>query len=241
MTKLSIVSALASALALVGCSSSESEEPEGSTYTEGSEGTTTTSVEEWRAEEERPAEERVEDPGVVADTGMTAPEMQPEMQSAKGEVALSDGEIAKVTEVVNSGEIEQAQLAKTKAKNAKVKKFAQHMITEHTKAKQTGAKLVKQEQLITQDNAIATEVSNDGNAMLQSLRNAEPEGFDLVYINGQVDQHQKVLDMLDKQLIPAADDPELKAELEKARGMVERHLTEAREIQQTLTTAAATD
>jgi putative membrane protein len=230
MTKLSIVSALASALALAGCSSSESEEPEGSAYTEGSEGTTTTSVEEWRAEEERPAEERVEDPGVVADTGMTAPEMQ----SAKNEMTLSDGEIAKVTDVVNSGEIEQAQLAKTKAKNASVKKFAQQMITEHTKAKQDGAKLVKQEQLITQESAIATEVGNDGDAMLQSLRSAEPDSFDLVYINGQVDQHQKVLDMLDKQLIPAADAPDLKAQLEKARGMVERHLTEAREIQQTL-------
>lgn len=232
MTRFSIVSALAaaSALVLAGCSSSETEEPEGSSYTEGSEGTTTTTVEEWRAEEERPAEERVEDPGVAPQTGMT----DPELQSAKGEVTLTDGEIAKVTEVVDSGEIEQAQVAKTKTKNASVKKFATRMIAEHSKAKQTGAKLVKQEQLVTEQSALATELGNGSSEMLQSLRSAEPEHFDLLYISGQVDQHQKVLDLLDKQLTPAADDPELKAELEKARAMVERHLTEAREIQQAL-------
>jgi putative membrane protein len=233
MTNPRIVAVLAAAcaLALGGCSKDEAAETAEPTATEGSEATTTTSVEEWRAEEELPKEERVEDPGVVAQPTMVDPQMQ---EAAKSESALSDGEIAKITDVVNEGEIEQAQLAKSKAKNADVKKFAQHMITDHTKAKQNGQKLVKQQQLITQDNSVATDLSNGADETLQSLRGAQGAEFDRQYMNSQVDQHQKVLDMLDKQLIPSADSPELKAELAKAREMVEKHLTQARELKQDL-------
>jgi putative membrane protein len=225
------VFAAASALVMAGCSKDEGAETAEPTATEGSETTTTTSVEQWRAEEELPEEERVEDPGVVAEPTMVDPRMQ---DAAKSASPLTDGEIAKITDVVNQGEIEQGQLAKSKAKDADVKKFAQHMIAEHTKAKQSGQKLVKQQQLITQDNAVATDLSNGAEETLQSLRGAQGAEFDRQYIASQVDQHQKVLDMLDKQLIPSADSPELKAELAKAREMVEKHLTEARELQQEL-------
>ena len=233
MANLRIVAvhAAACALALAGCGKDESAETAESSATEGSEMTTTTnSVAEWRAEEELPEEERVEDPGVVAQPSMA----DPSMEAAKSEMTLSDGEIAKVTDVVHTGEIEQAQLAKTRSKNADVKKFASHMITEHTKAKQSGAKLVKQQQLVTQDNSVATDLSNGASETLQSLRGAQGAEFDKMYVTSQVDQHQKVLDLLDKQLIPGADSPELKAELEKSREMVEKHLSDARELQQEL-------
>jgi putative membrane protein len=233
MTNSRIVAVLAAAcaLALSGCSKDEGAETAEPTATEGSETTTTTSVEEWRAEEELPEEERVEDPGVVPEKSMVDPSMQ---EAAKAEMELTDGEIAKITDVVNQGEIEQARLAKTKAKDADVKKFAQHMITDHTKARQSGQKLVKQQQLITQDNSVATELGNGADETLQSLRGVQGAEFDRMYMAAQVEQHQKVLDMLDKQLILSADSPELKAELAKAREMVEKHLTEARELQQRL-------
>lgn len=224
--------AAAGALALGGCSEDKGTETAEASTTEGGEqATTTNSVEEWRAEEELPEEERVEDPGVVAEPSMADPSMQ---EAAKSEMTLSDGEIAKITDVVNQGEIEQGQLARNKSKNADVKKFAAHMISEHTKAKQNGAKLVKQQQLVTQDNSVATELSNGATEMLESLRTAQGPEFDRLYVKSQVDQHQKVLDMLDKQLIPSADSPELKSELEKAREMVEDHLKQARELQQDL-------
>ena len=152
---------------------------------------------------------------------------------------LSDAEIARITEVVNSGEIQQAQVAKTKAKNKQVKEFADHMIKEHRKAKQEGTKIAKEEKLVTEDSPIATEIEKEGASTLKTLRTAAAgSGFDSLYIDGQAAAHQKVLNLLDERLIPSAQDPKLKSELEKSRGMVERHLMEAEKIKASLGNAA---
>jgi hypothetical protein len=48
-----------------------------------------------------------------------------------------------------------------------------------------------------------------------------------------------VLDAIDKQMLPAAQNAALKAELEKVRGAVEMHLSKAKEIQAGLNPPAA--
>lgn len=231
MANLNIATALAAAtaLALAGCSKDEGAETASST--EGAETTTTTSVEEWRAEEELPEDERIEDPGVTAQPSMADPRMQ---TGAKSPMELSDGEIAKITDVVHEGEIQQAQLAQTKARSDEVKEFAGRMISEHSKARQKGQQLVRQQQLVTQDNAVATDLSNRGQETMQSLRNAQGAQFDRLYVSSQVEQHQKALDMIDKQLLAAADDAELKSQLEDVRDMIEGHLSKARDLQEEL-------
>ena len=221
------------AVAFAGCSKDDGSESAQSTGTEGAEQTTTTSVEEWRAEEELPEDQRVVDQGVDRQPTMVDPDMQ-QQTGAKSPMMLTDGEIAKITDVVHQGEIEQAQLARTKASHSDVKEYAAKMIEEHTETRQEGSQLVRKQQLVTQDSATATELSSSANQTMQSLRTAQGREFDRQYIRSQVEQHQKVLDMLDKQLIAAADDGELKEHLQEARDMVEDHLEEAREIQQKL-------
>ena len=65
--------------------------------------------------------------------------------SAPADAQLSDSEIVRVTDVVNNGAVEQAQLAKTKAESPQVKRYAERMLTDHRKAGQAGAKVVKRE------------------------------------------------------------------------------------------------
>jgi len=154
--------------------------------------------------------------------------------------SLTDAQILKVTETVNSGEIEQAKLAKSKAKSAPVKQFAAHMITQHTKANQQGSKLAKQEQLVPAESPTATEVGIQGAATLEKLKATVPAEFDKTYVDAQVEQHTAVLKMLGDQLIPSASDPALRAQLEEARKMVEQHLSDARTLQGQLGGSTAT-
>jgi putative membrane protein len=155
--------------------------------------------------------------------------------SAPADQQLSDSEIVHVADVVNNGEVEQAQIAKTKAKNPKVKQFAARMLTDHRKAEQTDAKVVEREGIIPEESATATEIAGQSTAALEALRTAEPgPNFDRLYIERQVAQHEKVLDLLDKQLIPSAANGKVESELEKTRGMATRHLTQALEIEHSL-------
>jgi putative membrane protein len=147
---------------------------------------------------------------------------------------LTDTQIVKITDTVNGGEVEQAKVAKERAKNPAVKKFAAMMITQHTQAKEQGLKLSKQTKLEPLDSAVADDLASKGAKTLDALKAADAESFDRTYIESQVKQHQEVLDELDSHLIPEATTPKLKAELEKARVMVEGHLTKAKQIQSEL-------
>ncbi|MEO6576979.1 MAG: DUF4142 domain-containing protein, partial [Polyangiaceae bacterium] len=63
-------------------------------------------------------------------SGATAPDQ------GQGSTTLNDNEIAAIVAAANTGEVEQAKLAQTRAKDARVKKFAAHMVSEHTEAGQ---------------------------------------------------------------------------------------------------------
>jgi putative membrane protein len=152
---------------------------------------------------------------------------------------LEDAQIMKITANVDTAEIEQAKVAKTKAQNAQVKKFATHMISEHTKSKQKGMRLSKKADLDPADSELGTQLETKATRMLESLEAADKTAFDSAYMQAQVQQHQEVLNLLDQQLIPNAKNEDLKQELQATREMVSKHLTQAQEIQQQLPTTTA--
>jgi putative membrane protein len=224
------------ALTVLGCSSDEPEaeysQPAASAGDEASPSEATP----------EPATTTTPSTGSAASTGdaplsPTPPPAEPAPESSAA--PMTDGQIAKITTLVNTGEVEQAQLAKTKAKNAAVKKFATMMINQHTQANQNGAQLAKKASLTPEDSPAAMELQSKATQTLESLKSADATMFDSAYMSAQVTQHQEVLDMLDNKLIPAATNPELKTELQTTRTMVQRHLTDAQAIQQTLAVPAS--
>jgi len=158
--------------------------------------------------------------------------------SSSSAAPLKDEEIVDITASVDSAEIEQGKLAKSKAKNPQVKKFATHMVTQHTQAKQKGAKLAKSAKLTPEQGELSKQLQSKAETTLESLKAADAPGFDSAYMQAQVQQHQEVLDLLDRQLIPNAKNDDLKAQLKATREMVQQHLTQGQEIQQSLTAAA---
>jgi len=166
---------------------------------------------------------------------MAATEPEPMAKPAP----LTDDQIATITLAVNSGEVEQAKVAKEKSKDKRVKQFAQHMIQQHTKAKQKGEQLAKKDKLMTSESTVATDLTTAASQTLESLKSAEPTSFDKTYMDAQIQQHERVLELLNSQLIPDATNMDLKAQLEEARTMVETHLSEAKEIQTSLSAGAS--
>ena len=151
---------------------------------------------------------------------------------------MSDEQIAAITDAANTAEIEQAKLAQKNAKNARVKKFAAMMITDHTQAKEKQKKLLGKLNVTPQSGTMATELETQSQQKLSELKGMKGAEFDTAYIEAQVEAHQKVLDSFDNQLIPNAKNAEFKALLGEIRPKVAAHLSEAKEIQQELTSGA---
>jgi putative membrane protein len=140
--------------------------------------------------------------------------------------------MAKVTELINTAEVDQAKLAQGRGKTPGVKQFADKMLKHHGQALREQAKIVQRLKLTPTDSATAAKVKSDGEAQLAKLKGTNTASFDAAYISGQLDAHQQALDLLDTQLIPNAKTPEVVNALQIAREMVDQHLREARTLQQ---------
>jgi putative membrane protein len=136
---------------------------------------------------------------------------------------LSDQQIAAVTDAVNTAEIEQAQLAQSKSTNDKVQSFAGMMIEHHGQAKRKQATLG----IAEAESPLSLKLAADTHTTMEQLKQKSGAEFDRAYLQAQVDGHRKVLDAIDKQLLPDAKNPQLKAYLEELRPQVAEHLQRA--------------
>jgi len=143
---------------------------------------------------------------------------------------LSDGQILKVLSTVDQGEINQAQVALKKTNDTRIREFATHMVDEHTASMQTGAQLASRDSLTLSDSPKSTALQASGDQMLEKLNAAEGATFDATYVDGQIDQHAEVLDLIDHQLLPAVVNADLRDSINNARGMVARHLEQAKTL-----------
>ncbi len=168
-------------------------------------------------------------------------ETKPAAAEAPKPEPLTDEQIVMITDLANAAEVDQAKVAQGKAKNARVKKFAAMMVSDHSQAKGKQAKIVAKLKLKPADSPVASELKTSGTNTLASLKSAPPADFDKTYMGVQVDEHKKVLDTLTTRLIPNAKDAELKALLEEMRPTIEAHLKEAGDIQQALAAAPAAE
>lgn len=142
--------------------------------------------------------------------------------------ALSDEQIAAITEAANTTEIAQAKLAQSKSKDASVKQFAAMMISHHGEAKAKQAKL----KIKPAESGLSTAMQVDADSTMNALKADNGKDFDQAYITAQVDGHQKVLDTINDKLLPNVKSTELKAYLEEIKPRVEDHLKRAKVLQQ---------
>ncbi len=152
-----------------------------------------------------------------------------------GAALQSDGQIAAVVATANAGEIAQGRLALTKAQAPEVVAFAQMMVTEHTAAAQQQAQLLAAQGITPEENEVSTSLKAESDQIVQRLNNtAAGPAFDAAYMESQVAVHQKVLDLLQNELIPNTQNPAFAEQLQGVADTVQKHLEEAQDILGTL-------
>ena len=152
----------------------------------------------------------------------------------------ADAEIAAVVKAANDGEIETSKLAKTHAKDKKVKEFAAMMVKDHTAANKRQASLIKKAKIEAKDSDMSTRLAADAKSRVETLKGFEKGvAFEKAYIDAQVEMHTTVLTAIDTQMMPGVQNPDLKAELTTTRTAVEAHLNMVKEIQAGLAAAPA--
>jgi putative membrane protein len=158
------------------------------------------------------------------------------MNNAPAAPAMSDANIVAYLDAANVADSAGGKVASTKGTDKDVQAFGKMMMGEHHALRVAGQDFAKKAN-ITPEPASNDTTKAHGEHTLATL-NSTPKGaaWDKTYIDGEVAMHQSVLDNA-KAAHDATQNADLKALIEKATPVVQKHLDRAKEIQKKLTPA----
>jgi putative membrane protein len=145
--------------------------------------------------------------------------------------ALTDANIAAIVLAANTIDVKNAQLALGKTKNAKVKEFAQRMVTDHNSVNAKAVALAGKLGLKPEENQASRDLVKNTDATRKKIAKSSGAAFDRAYVDNEVAYHQAVLDLLDKTIVPAVQNAELKDLLVSVRPAFVAHLEHAKMVQ----------
>jgi putative membrane protein len=148
--------------------------------------------------------------------------------------AVTDAQIAAIVVAANTVDAEAGKLAQSKAKDKRVKEFANNMVRDHTAVNQAAVALVTKLGVTPEENDTSRGLLASGVQNRAALSKLKGKAFDKAYIDNEVAYHKLVIGAIDNTLIPDAQNAELKATLVKYRPAFAQHLQHAEELQAAL-------
>ena len=119
-------------------------------------------------------------------------------------------------------EVELGKLAAEHAQSDEVKKFAQRMVDDHTKANEQLKQIAESKSI-----KLPTDVDTKDKTLMQRLEKLNGAAFDRTYMNAMVNDHAKDVTEF-KREANAGRDPQVKSFAESTLPTLEEHLQQAR-------------
>lgn len=152
----------------------------------------------------------------------------------KADVKVKVGQILEVVMVVNNNEIKAGKVALKRASHADVKKFAELMIQDHSQNLQATKNVAETLNILPISSDLSDKLVKKGDKELSKLESVPARRFDKVYMEAMVEDHQKLLNVIDTDLLPNASNPKMIDHLKATREKVAYHLQLAKQIQSKL-------
>jgi putative membrane protein len=141
--------------------------------------------------------------------------------------SLSAGQIVGIVNVINRGEVKQAEAALDQLKDANVRDYAETIMREHHDAEAELATVLEKLRVPSVSSILQKELDLLGQSMTQIVDRETPEKVDVTFLEAQVVMHRTALRIVEEQLLPQAKEPELKAYLENLQADLREHLGRA--------------
>ena len=158
-------------------------------------------------------------------------------QSTPASPVLDDATIVAVFDAANTADIETGALAAEKGTTQAVRDYGAMLARDHAAVRQMGRDLAARLGVTPTPPADGVAAKTHAAAM-KSLRAASGAGFDRAFLQHEIAFHQGVIDALEASVIPAIENPELKALVLKVAPAFEAHRQAAIQIEAGLDEAA---
>lgn len=153
-------------------------------------------------------------------------------KNAKNEAATDARRIRQLA-LANIAEVEAGKLALEKARDPKVKEFAQHMVDDHSK-------MLDEVKKLAQSKGVELPTTPDAKhrKTMKNLQSTPAGNFDRQFMRGMVRDHREAL-KLAQSTAKSAKDAELKAAAQKAVPDIQQHLKTAENLSRSQKRAAS--
>lgn len=116
-----------------------------------------------------------------------------------------------------------------------MRSYGRMMVTMHTAASNRMSALSRRLRISPLEGAESRSLTREAAATQAQLARLTGDEFDRAYLSSQITEHEHLLEMLDRTLIPSARTAELRTALQNdVRPMVSSHLVRARTLRERL-------
>ena len=147
---------------------------------------------------------------------------------------LTDANIAAIVVGANKIDISAGKIALDKSNDTQVREFAQRMVTDHQAVLDSAVELVTRLGVTPENNDLVYTLSKQSAEHEARLKGLTGKEFDKVYIDHEVAYHEAVIGVVKTQLIPGANNQELKDVLISVLPAFDAHLAHCKTIQASL-------
>lgn len=174
----------------------------------------------------------------MAEGGVGGLSTRDTMPSVAGDTAATSGAttpaaVLSQLYVANTTEIQLSRLAAKKAVSPKVKQVANKLAADHAKNREEERALA-QKLSITLTPAALGDAAPDSTAVPPELQGKTGAGLDRAFVEHEIKEHQANIEKIQNQLLPATQNAEVKAYLQKTLTAIQGHLASLQQVQQQL-------
>ena len=145
-------------------------------------------------------------------------------------IKLTDPQIAHIAYTAGVIDVAAGKQALSKARNTEVKAFAENMVRDHEAVNKLALDLVKKLNVTPEDNDTSKTLSKQAADKSAELSKLSGAAFDKACVANEIAYHKAVNGALETQLIPSANNPELKSLLQTGLKIFQGHEQHAEHI-----------
>ena len=166
--------------------------------------------------------------------GLSSRDTLPADAAAGTEATPTPAGILSQMNVANTIEIQLARIASKKATSPEVRRVAEKLAVDHSKNRQQVRALAQTLDVPLTPAAGGDVSASDSIAMPADLQVKSGAEFDKAFIAHEVRDHERSIEKIRGQLLPAAQDPRVKTYLQKTMAEMQGHLASLNEVEQKL-------
>jgi putative membrane protein len=151
--------------------------------------------------------------------------------AADREDRLTEAEVLGIARALNQGEVDHGMAAQGRFADAELQALCDMIVQDHRAALAKIDQVAQATGTAPTESEKTQELTSDVQGEIEDLRDEQGEGFEAAFLEDQKGMHERAIETIDDDLLPAATNPEIVQLLSELRASVAGHLEQLKKLE----------